>query len=450
MFGKLIVANRGEVAVRVARTCRKLSISPVAVYSEADRGAPWLDAFDEAVCIGPAHPGRSYLDQEAILQAAMQSDVQAVHPGWGFLAENALFAARARYQGLAWVGPPPRAIRLMGDKALARETVKAAGLPTIPGSDGVLTGADQARALAAEIGYPVLLKATAGGGGKGMRICREESELARAFTEASREAEASFSNPGLYLEKYIERGRHIEFQILADGWGRAIHLGERECSVQRRHQKLVEEAPSPALDPATREEFGTKAAKAAAAVGYEGAGTVEFLRSPEGALYFMEMNTRLQVEHPVTEMITGIDLVEHQLRIAAGEPLALGQEQIAIDGHAIEARINAEDPSQGFRPSPGAVTRFEFPEEVPGGTVRVDSHMEAPCEVPPFYDSLIAKVIAKGATREAAIAALESALKGAVVEGVPTTIPAHLTILSSRPFRSGDYDTGLVEEIDLT
>ncbi|MDQ7008037.1 MAG: acetyl-CoA carboxylase biotin carboxylase subunit [Acidobacteriota bacterium] len=449
MFRKLLVANRGEVAVRVARTCRKMSVCPVAVFSEADRGAPWLEAFDEAICLGPAHPARSYLDQEAILQAAQQADVQALHPGWGFLAENALFATRVRHQGLAWVGPPPRAIRLMGDKALARRTVASAGLPTIPGSEGTLDDIDQARRLAAEIGYPVLLKATAGGGGKGMRICRDESELAQGFTEASREAEASFSNPGLYLEKFIERGRHIEFQLMADSWGAAVHLGERECSVQRRHQKLVEEAPSPVLDPALRQHYGELVVQAALAVGYEGAGTVEFLREPGGKLYFMEMNTRLQVEHPVTEMISGIDLVEHQLRVAAGERLALRQEEITLDGHAIEARINAEDPSDDFRPSPGEITRFDFPRQVDGARIRVDTHVLRPSEVPPFYDSLVAKVIAWGPSRPAAIAGLSACLAGARIEGVPTTIPAHLKILAHQAFTSGDYDTGTLEDIDL-
>jgi acetyl-CoA carboxylase biotin carboxylase subunit len=450
MFRRVLVANRGEVAVRVARTCRRLGVSPIAVYSEADRGAPWLDEFDAAVCIGPSHPGRSYLDQEAILEAAGHTDSQAVHPGWGFLAENALFATRVRQACLAWIGPPPRAIRVMGDKALARRTVKDAGLPTIPGSEGLLTRGDRALALAREVGFPVLLKATAGGGGKGMRVCRDEAELETNFVEASREAEASFGDPGLYMEKFIENGRHIEFQVMADRYGNVVHLGERECSVQRRHQKLVEEAPSPALDADTREEFGKIVATAVARIGYEGAGTVEFLRGPEGRLYFMEMNTRLQVEHPVTEMITGVDLVEHQLRVAANERLSLRQEEIRWEGHAIEARINAEDPEQDFEPGPGTVERFDFPADLGPGSVRVDTHLVAPAEVPPFYDSLVAKVIAAGASRDEAIETLRRCLASSEVQGVPTTIGAHLKILDSEPFRSGTYDTGLVGELDLS
>ncbi len=450
MFRKLLVANRGEVAVRIARTCRRLGVSPVAVHSEADAGAPWLEAFDEAICLGPSHPGRSYLDQSAVLQAAVQAEVQAIHPGWGFLAENALFAARVRQLRIAWVGPTPGAIRMMGDKALARETMARAGLPTIPGSDGLVADVEEAKRLADDIGYPVLLKATAGGGGKGMRIVREPGELAAAFTEASREAEAAFGNPGLYMEKFIEHGRHIEFQVLGDTFGAAVHLGERECSVQRRHQKLVEEAPSPALTEDQRREFGAKVARAVAALGYVGAGTMEFLRGPDGSLYFMEMNTRLQVEHPVTEEITGIDLVEHQLRIAAGEHLSLRQEEISWSGHAVEARINAEDPARDFQPGPGTITRFDFPADRGPGTVRVDTHvLSVPAEVPPFYDSLVAKVIARGEDREAAIDTLRNCLAAARVEGVPTTIPAHLRILDHPDFRAGTYDTGLVAGLDL-
>jgi acetyl-CoA carboxylase biotin carboxylase subunit len=449
MFRRLIVANRGEVAVRVARTCRRMGVAPVAVYSEADAGAPWLDAFESAVCIGPAHPARSYLDQDAILQAAEQEACQALHPGWGFLAENALFAARVRQQGLAWVGPPPSSIRKMGDKVLARQTAKAAGLPTIPGSEGLIESPDEAARLADDYGFPVLLKATAGGGGKGMRICRDASELAAGFADATREAAASFGNPGLYLEKFIASGRHIEFQVLADGYGNAIHLGERECSIQRRHQKLVEEAPSPVMDDAQRAHYGRLAADAAAAIGYEGAGTVEMLRDQDGKLYFMEMNTRLQVEHPVTEEITGIDLVEHQLRIAANEPLSIRQSDVIFKGHAIEARINAEEVADDFRPAPGHIERFAFPEDKGPGSVRVDTHIAAPCDVPPFYDSLVAKVIARGETRDDAIETLRRALESADIAGVPTTIPAHLQVLADTGFRSGEYDTGSAERMRL-
>ncbi len=421
MFRRLLVANRGEVAVRVAKTARRLGVQTVAIHSEADAGAPWLAAFDRAVAIGPAHPGKSYLDQDAVLQVAVQEDCQALHPGWGFLAENALFAARVRQLGIAWVGPPPRAIRLMGDKATARRTMAALGLPTIPGSEGILADADEARQLADGIGYPVLLKATAGGGGRGMRVARDPQQLAAAFAEAAREAQAAFGDPGLYLEKYVLNGRHIEFQVLACDWGRAVHLGERECSVQRRHQKLVEEAPSPALDPATREGLGARITAAMVELGYRGAGTLEFLKDPAGPLYFMEMNTRLQVEHPVTEMITGIDIVEHQLRIAANE-----------------------DPAKGFQPNPGPIERFVVPLDRGPGIVRVDTHLAPPDHVPPFYDSLVAKVIAHGETREAARQTLRRALAATEVQGVPTTIPAHLAILDDPRFVSGVYDTSLL------
>ncbi len=449
MFRSLLVANRGEVATRIARTCHRLGIRPIAVHSEADAGAPWLAAFDRTVCVGPGRPGLSYLDQERILQAAIQTDCQAIHPGWGFLAENALFATRVKQLQIAWVGPPPRAIRLMGDKVLARITAQESGLPTIPGSEGLLQDADEAARLADAMGYPVLLKATAGGGGKGMRAVRAAAELRDAFAEASREAEAAFGNAGLYLEKLIERGRHIEFQILADGFGNAVHLGERECSVQRRHQKLVEEAPSPVIDETTRREFGALVANAVARIGYQGAGTVEMLRDESGHLYFMEMNTRLQVEHPVTEMITGFDIVEHQLRIAAGEPLAFDQAAVSWSGHAIEARINAEDVFEDFRPAPGHIERFDFPADRGPGTIRVDTHVAAPCGIPPFYDSLIAKVIAHGADRPTAIETLTRSLRDADVAGVPTTIPAHLAVLGDERFRSGRYDTTLAASLTL-
>ncbi len=421
-----------------------MGVSPVAVCSEADAGAPWLASFDEVVCVGAARPARSYLDQDAILEAAIVTGAQAVHPGWGFLAENALFATRVREARLAWVGPSPRAIRTMGDKALARQTMAALGLPTIPGSEGLLADANEARALAQRIGYPVLLKATAGGGGRGMRVCRDAGDLERAFAEASGEAQSAFGDAGLYLEKYIERGRHIEFQVLGDSWGHVVHLGERECSVQRRHQKLVEEAPSPCIDAATRATIGERITRALADLRYEGAGTIEFLRGPDGSLYFMEMNTRLQVEHPVTECITGLDLVEQQLRIAAGERLALRQDDVRTTGHAVEARINAEDPAQDFKPAPGRITRFDFPVDRGPGTVRVDTHVAAGAEIPPFYDSLVAKVIAHGATRADALDTLARCLAAAKVEGVPTTIPVHIAVLADPRFRAGDYDTGLL------
>jgi len=448
MFRRLLVANRGEVAVRIARTCRKLGVSPVAVCSEADRGAPWLEAFDRAIAIGPSHPVRSYLDQSAILEAARLTDCQAIHPGWGFLAENAVFAERVRQLQLAFIGPSAGAIRLMGDKVQARTTAERAGLPTIPGSDGLVASVEQARSVADAIGYPVLLKATAGGGGRGMRRVDEPDALATAFDEASREAAAAFGDGGLYVEKLIEHGRHIEFQVLVDAEGHAVHLGERECSVQRRHQKLIEEAPSPALDAATRGEFGERAARAAARIGYRGAGTVEMLRDPDGNLYFMEMNTRLQVEHPITEEITDIDIVEQQLRIAAGEPLRLRQDGITFRGHAIEARLNAEDVTRGFQPSPGTIGEFEIPVDRGPGRIRIDTHVRAGSTVPPHYDSLIAKVIAHADDRPAAIETLARALAAARISGVPTTIPAHLAVLSDPRFRAGDYDTTIVERLD--
>ncbi len=435
--------------MRIARTCRRMGISPVAVCSEADRGAPWLEAFDHVIVIGPSHPVRSYLDQSAVLEAARLADCQAIHPGWGFLAENAVFATRVRQLQIAFVGPSPRAIRLMGDKVRARETAARAGLPTIPGSDGLVTDAAAARAVAEAVGYPVLLKATAGGGGRGMRRVDDPGQLDDAFREASREAAASFGNGGLYVEKLIERGRHIEFQVLADEYGQAIHLGERECSVQRRHQKLIEESPSPALDEATRSEFGMRAAAAAATIGYRGAGTVEMLRDPDGHLYFMEMNTRLQVEHPITEEVTGIDIVEQQLRIAAGEPLRITQSEVTFSGHSIEARLNAEDVAHDFRPVPGTIEAFEIPTDRGPGRIRIDTHVGAGSEVPPHYDSLIAKVIAHAGDRAGAIETLVRALDGAKITGVPTTIPAHLEILGDPAFRAGDYDTTIVERLAL-
>ncbi len=449
MFRRLLIANRAEVAVRVARTCRRLGVESVGVFSEADAGAAWLECFDRAVCIGPGHAARSYLDQDAVLQAAVQEECQALHPGWGFLAENDLFATRVEQLGIAWVGPTPRAIRLMGDKARARETLEAAGLTAIPGSHGVLSSASDARVTAEEIGLPVLLKAKSGGGGRGMRLIRHASEIAAAFEGASQEAASAFGDPGLYLEKFIAPGRHIEFQVLGDAYGAAIHLGERECSVQRRHQKLVEEAPSPAVDHGTRERLGAQIAGAVARLRYRGVGTVELLRADSGELFFMEMNTRLQVEHPVTEAITGIDLVEQQLRVAAGQPLSLRQESVHFAGHAVEARVNAEDPDLDFQPAPGRIETLSFPEDVGPGTVRVDTHVTAPYDVPPFYDSLIAKVIASADTREHALDTLRASLAGARIEGVPTTIPAHLKVLDDPRFRSGDYDTGLIDAIGL-
>jgi acetyl-CoA carboxylase biotin carboxylase subunit len=444
VFRRLLVANRGEVAARIIRACRDLGIESVAVHSTADADSPHLRLADRRVCIGPSPSSDSYLKMDAILQAAEQNDCQAVHPGFGFLAENAHFAARVRQQQLAWIGPPPRAIARMGDKAEARRAMKAAGLQTIPGTEGILSGVAEARRAADEVGYPVLLKATAGGGGKGMRLCRDESELANAYSEASLEAEKAFGNAGLYLEKVLVGARHIEFQVLADVFGAAVHLGERECSVQRRHQKLLEEAPSPVMEPAVRAEVGRRAAEAAAAIGYTSAGTMEFLRDSDGSYYFMEMNTRLQVEHPVTEMITGVDIVQEQIKIAANRPLEISQDDVNITGHAIEFRINAEDPDRDFRPDPGVVAVFEPPA---GNGIRVDTHVEAGYEIPPFYDSMIAKLIVHGSDRPDAIRRSEAALDAFRIEGVATTIPIQRRILSEPAFRDGSYDTSWLEHL---
>ena len=444
MFGRLLVANRGEIAARIIRACRELGIETVAIHSTADADSPHLRLADRQVCLGPPPATVSYLNTDSILQAAEQNDCQALHPGFGFLSENALFATRVRQQQIAWVGPPPRAIARMGDKAEARRVMNNAGLPTIPGTQDVLANAEEAVKAAAEFGYPVLLKATAGGGGKGMRRCSDEKGLQNAFEEASIEAEKAFGNSGLYLEKVLVNARHIEFQILADTYGSAIHLGERECSVQRRHQKLLEEAPSPAIDSTQREKYGKLAAEAALAIGYTSAGTMEFLRDADGSLYFMEMNTRLQVEHPVTEMITGVDIVKEQIRVAANEPLSLRQSDVKMEGHAIEFRINAEDPKKDFKPDPGELSVVELPE---GEHVRVDTHVESGYRVPPFYDSMIAKLIVGGANRKAAIENSNNALSAFRVEGVETTIPLHQRILAEKDFRDGRYDTTWLERL---
>jgi acetyl-CoA carboxylase biotin carboxylase subunit len=441
MFRRLLIANRGEVAVRVARACRELSISPVGVASESDLGASWLSAMDEVVCLGPSASRDSYLRMERVVQAALQTRCGALHPGWGFLSENPRFAALCEQHGVTFVGPPSSAMEVMGRKAPAKAAMRRAGVPVIPGSDGLLASADQALAAARACGYPVILKADAGGGGRGMRKCGDDARLREAFAQASAEAASAFGSGALYLEKYLEGGRHIEVQVLADRFGACVHLGERECSVQRNHQKLVEESPSPALDAARRRELGEIAVRASLAIGYRGAGTVEFLRADSGELYFMEMNTRLQVEHGVTELASGVDLVRKQLEVAANRPLGLSQEQVELRGHAIEVRVNAEDPEQGFRPSPGRLSAFEIPRDAGPGTVRVDTHVRAGEEVSPHYDSLIAKVLAHAPTRDGAIETLLRTLRAARVEGVRTTIPLHLAVLDSEGFRSGRYDT---------
>ncbi|MDN5344271.1 MAG: acetyl-CoA carboxylase, biotin carboxylase subunit [Clostridia bacterium] len=442
MFKRVLIANRGEIAVRIIRACRELDIETVAVYSEADRGALHTRLADKAVCIGPAPANRSYLHIPSIIAAAQMSGADAIHPGYGFLAENPYFAEMCATSGITFIGPTPQAIQLMGAKAAARATMIAAGIPVVPGSEGVVKDLDAALAIAREIGYPVLIKASAGGGGRGMRTAQGPRELRQAILAAQREAEATFGDSQIYLEKYIEEPRHIEFQILGDGQGNIIHLGERDCSLQRRNQKILEEAPSVALTPELRQEMGAVALQAARAVDYSSTGTVEFLLDRQGRYYFIEMNTRIQVEHPVTEAVTGIDLVQEQIKIAAGEPLRIRQEEVMIRGHAIECRINAEDPAHNFRPAPGRVERYQ----VPGGFgVRVDSALYSGYTVPPYYDSLLAKVIAWAPDREGAISRMNRALQEIVIEGVPTTIPFHQQIMANAFFQRGEIYTNFIQ-----
>lgn len=444
MFRRILIANRGEVAVRVARTARDMGIETVGVVSKVDRDSSWIDTMDEVVCVGPSAPGESYLQAERIVQAGVQTHCSAVHPGWGFLAENPRFAALCGEHGLTFVGPSAGVMERLGHKLPAKRAMAEAGLAGIPGSAEVLADEDAALEAAAAIGYPVLLKADAGGGGRGMRRAADEAELRSAFEEATREAEAAFGDPRLYLERYVAAGRHIEVQVLVDGEGRAAHLGERECSVQRHHQKLVEESPSPALDEDERQRLCSAAARAAAAIGYTGAGTVELLRDGEGRLWFMEMNARLQVEHPVSEMRSGVDLVREQLRIAAGERLSFAQDEVRLAGAAIECRLNAEDPEAGFRPSPGVLERFELAREAGPGRIRVDTHLRAGDAIPPHYDSLIAKLIAWGRDRDEALATMRSALDSSRIEGVATTLTLHRAVLASQAFRRGEYDTSAI------
>ncbi len=445
VFRRVLVANRGEIAARVLRACRAMGIETVAVHSTADASSPHLRRADASVCVGPPPAARSYLDMEAVLQAAEQTECQAIHPGYGFLAENSLFAALCETRRVTFIGPPPRLIRLMGDKVEARRTMASRGLPVIPGSQGRLADADAAARAAAEAGYPVFLKAAAGGGGKGMRLCRDVASLRRGFLEAAGEAEKAFGDPTLYLEKAIEGGRHIEFQILADAWGRAVHVGERECSVQRHHQKLLEESPSPVMDGETRRTLGTRVAAVLAGLGYRGAGTVELLRDASGRLHFMEMNTRLQVEHPVTEAVTGLDLVQEQIRIAANEPLRIRQEEVVMTGHAVEFRINAEDPDDGFRPCPGTITALAVPRDA-----RLDTHLDPaslPYQVPPYYDSLLAKLIVHGKDRPSALDAGRRALRELRIEGIRTTVPLHLRLLDHPEVVSGAYDVRILDRM---
>jgi acetyl-CoA carboxylase biotin carboxylase subunit len=436
LFHRLLVANRGEVAVRVARACDTLGITPVFAVSEADRAAPYT-RDREVVVLGPGRAAQSYLDVERIVQAAVQARCSALHPGWGFLSENPLLATLCAQHGVTFVGPPPHVTALMGSKTRAKAAMRAAGMPVIPGSNGVLAGPDDARAVAAQIGFPVLFKAENGGGGRGMRIARSADQVDTAYAEAQAEARAAFGGDRVFLEKLIETGRHVEIQIFADRYGKAVHLGERDCTVQRNHQKLIEESPSPAINSDLRAATCAAAARAAAAVGYVGAGTMEMLLDGD-TLRFMELNCRLQVEHTVSEERTGKDLVIAQLEIAAGRPLAWTQDQIPLTGHVIECRINAEDPSANFQPAPGTITTWRPPA---GDRIRVDTHVEAGYVVPPFYDSLLAKLIVKGTDRADAIDRMIAALSAFEVGGVPTTIPMHLAILRSEAFRTNRYDT---------
>ena len=442
MFKKILIANRGEIALRIIRACKELGVRTVAVYSTPDENASHTIFADESVCIGPAEGSKSYLNTTSIIAAAEITGADAIHPGYGFLAENADFAEMCNSINLTFIGPSATVIRKMGDKAVAKETMQAAGVPGVPGSKGILKTIDEARDICKKTGYPVMLKAVAGGGGKGMRIVRKEADLESSFMMARAEAEASFSNGDLYLEKYIENPRHIEIQILADRFGTVLQLGERECSIQRRHQKLIEEAPSPVVDPDLRKRMGDVAVKGARYVNYESAGTIEFLLDKTGNFYFMEMNTRIQVEHPITELITGVDIVKEQLRIAAGVPLGYRQDDIHVRGHALECRLNAEDPDT-FAPSPGAITQYH----APGGPgIRVDSHIYNGYRVPPNYDSMIGKLIAHGETREAAIARMRGALAELVVDGIKTNAPLHRRILGDARFLDGGTDIHYLEK----
>lgn len=442
MFSKVLIANRGEIALRVIRACRELGIETVAIYSEADRDALHVWAADEAFCVGPGPSARSYLNIPNIISGAVLAGVDAIHPGYGYLSERAHFAEICETHGITFIGPSAEAIELMGDKVAAKKTVAAAGVPVIPGSLDPVWDPDEAVAIADEIGYPVMVKAAAGGGGKGMRIATSREELLRVLEPAKSEAQAAFGSDALYIERVIESPRHIEIQILGDQMGNVIHLGERECSLQRRHQKVLEEAPSPAVDPQLRQKMGEAAVKAARAVNYTNAGTIEFLLDAEGNFYFLEMNTRIQVEHPVTEWVTGVDLVKEQIRIAAGEPLSLSQEDVRWRGHAIECRINAEDPERGFLPSPGRVTAYHEPG---GFGIRVDSGIAAGSDVPPYYDPLVAKLIVHGKDRDEAIAKALSALEEFRIEGIATNITFHQELLRHPKFQAGELSTDFIE-----
>jgi acetyl-CoA carboxylase, biotin carboxylase subunit len=444
MFKKILIANRGEIALRVIRTCREMGIKTVAVYSTADKDSLHVKFADEAVCIGKPQSADSYLNIPHIMAAAEITNADGIHPGYGFLAENSKFAQICLDHGIKFIGPTPDMINAMGDKITAKETMIRAGVPVVPGSKDLLTGVDHAKTLAAEIGYPVILKATAGGGGKGMRVVWTEEEVEKAFHAAKQEAAASFKNDGIYIEKFVEEPRHIEIQVAGDQYGRVSHLSERDCSIQRRHQKLVEESPSPFMTPELRQRMGEAAIKAASAINYESVGTIEFLVDKHRNFYFMEMNTRIQVEHCVTEEVVNFDLIKEQIKIAAGE--SISGENYEPQMHAIECRINAEDPYNDFRPSPGKITVLNQPG---GHGIRVDSHVYAGYTIPPYYDSMIAKIIATARTRKEAIDTMHRALTEYVIEGVKTTIPFHLQLMKDERFRAGDFNTKFLESFTL-
>ena len=443
MFQKILVANRGEIALRIICACKELGIATVAVYSEADRNSLHVRFADEAVCIGPPRSSESYLNIPHVISAAEITNVDAIHPGYGFLSENANFAKVCEASEITFIGPKPEVIEMMGEKDRARREMKTAGLPTIPGSDGVVEGEEQLAKEAHRIGYPLILKAAAGGGGRGMRMVKSEPDLLAAYQTARSEAQQAFGTPDVYMEKLLEHPRHIEIQVLGDQHGKVIHLGERECTIQRRHQKLVEESPSPVLDAKRRKELGGKVTRALEKIGYTNAGTVEFLMDADGAIYFIEMNTRIQVEHPVTEFVTGVDLVKAQIRVAAGEKIEDAAGEISFSGHSIECRINAEDP-ETFVPSAGRITTFQ----APGGTgVRVDSAAYTGALIPPYYDSLVAKLIVKGRDRGEAIGRMKRALEMFVIEGIKTSIPLQRRIMADADFASGKFDTHFIEKL---
>ncbi len=447
MFNKVLIANRGEIALRIIRACKEMGIKTVAVYSQADADSLHVRNADTAISIGQAAPGASYLLIDRILSVAAICDVDAIHPGYGFLAENAYFAEACRKHKITFIGPTPEAMRALGDKNTARDTMKRAGVPTTPGSDGLILSESDALKTAHTLGYPVIIKASAGGGGRGMRIAHTDASLIQSYHAAKSEAEIAFGDGALYMEKYLVNPRHIEFQIIADNYGNVVHLGERDCSIQRRQQKLLEESPSPSLNPKLRERMGAAAVKAAKAANYSNVGTIEFLLTDKEEFYFMEMNTRVQVEHPVTEQVTGVDIIKEQIRVAAGEKLSFRQKDIKVTGHAIECRINAENPARNFAPCPGLVKLF-VPAGGPG--VRVDTHVYTGYRIPPYYDSMIAKLIVVGADREQALARCRRALDWFLVEGVYTTIPFSQLIMSNKDFIAGHYDTGFIERMMQT